>query len=106
MPIRIEAAALNGEPVYFRIVNAWDKSVRDDQSSDDSSAKPAEIILYFMWISILIGAVLLARHNFKAGRSDVKGGFKLATVCFLGFSLSAFIDASHVSALRGEMIVS
>ncbi len=105
VPIRIEAAALNGEPVYFRIFNPWDKFVGDDQSSDDTSAKPAEIIVSIIWISILIGAVLLARHNFKAGRSDVKGGFKVATVCFLGFSLSAFINASHVSALRGEMIV-
>jgi hypothetical protein len=106
MPIRIEAAALNGEPVYFGIFNQWDKPAGENQSSGDTSAKPAEIIVSIIWISILIGAVLLARHNFKAGRSDVKGGFRLATVCFLGLSLSDFIVADHISSLRGEINVS
>lgn len=106
IPIQIEAAALNGEPVYFSIFNPWDRPYLGDQSSDDTSAKPANVIGYLVYMSILIGAVLLARHNYKAGRSDVKGAFKLTVVCFLGLSLSNFIIADHVSALRGEINVS
>lgn len=105
MPIRIEAAALNGEPVYFGIFNSWDKPAGAAQSSADTSAKPAQIAVIFIYLSILIGAVLLARRNYKAGRSDVKGGFKLAVICFLGFSLSDFINASHVTSLAGEVNV-
>jgi len=106
IPIQIEAAALNGEPVYFGIFSPWDRSYLGNQSSDNTSAKPAEIIGYLLYLSIMIGAVLLARHNYKAGRSDVKGAFKLTVVCFLGNSLANFIIADHVSGLRGEINVS
>jgi serine/threonine protein kinase len=105
MPIRIEAAALNGEPVYFGIFYSWDNPAGADQSPADTSAKPAQIAVIFIYLSILIGAVLLARRNYKAGHSDLKGGFKLAVICFLGFSLSAFINASHVPSLAGEVNV-
>ena len=102
MPIRVEAAALDGKPVYFRIVNPWDKPAEDSQSAKSTSAKITETFVFLIIVLVLISAVLLARHNLKAGRGDVKGTFKLTVVVFLGNFLSFLFDANHISAFREE----
>lgn len=102
IPIRIEAAAYHGKPVYFDVVNPWDKPVRQEQTVNIYS-KIYDIIFFTIIIIVLVGAVLLARHNIKAGRSDLKGGVKLATFCFLSFFILNLIIADHVWSLSGQM---
>ncbi len=105
IPIRIESAALNGKPVFFKIVPPWDKSAKEAQEVDGTFGKfrrTNSLILYF---GILVGAILLVLPTLKVGSRDYKGGLKVAIVCFLGFSIAALIDANHFSTLEGETIV-
>lgn len=104
IPIRIEAAAYNGKPVYFEIVNPWDKPVRQQQGNDTNS-KIGDIIFFTIFILILISVVLLVRHNIKVGRGDLKGGIKLTVFCFLSSSLAGLILADHVWSIGGQMTI-
>jgi hypothetical protein len=60
----------------------------------------------FVWIvlclfcSILLGAALLARHNFRQGRGDRRGAFRLALFVFAVSLLSWLFGASHVPMLE------
>ncbi len=41
----------------------------------------------------------------NVGNRDYKGGLKVAVVCFLGFSIAAFIDGNHFASVEGETTV-
>lgn len=104
IPIRIEAAALDGKPVYFEIVNPWDKPA-GQQKTVNSSRRIGDIISFIVFFLVLVSAVLLARHNIKTGRSDLKGGAKLAAFCFLSFCFLNLLIADHVWSISGEMTI-
>ena len=40
IPVRIEAAAFQGKPVYFQIVAPWDKPVRQEETSRPRRSEP------------------------------------------------------------------
>ncbi|MGI8543727.1 MAG: serine/threonine-protein kinase [Aridibacter sp.] len=104
IPIRIEAAAYNGKPVYFEVVNPWDKPIRQQQRNTTGS-KIGDLVFFTIFILVLVSAVLLARHNIKNGRGDLKGGFKLMVFCFLSLSLMGLIFADHVWSINGQMTI-
>ena len=100
IPVRIEAAAFQGKPVYFNVISPWDKPWR--QTDFRTSAGFTGIILAITFFSLLLAALIVARHNLKAGRGDTKGAFKLAVFVFSVITLARLIDASHVPELGGE----
>ncbi len=104
IPIHIEAASFNGRPVYFEVVYPWDKPVGQQQPGNTGS-KIGDIVFFAICILIMVCAVLLARHNIKMGRGDLKGGFKLAFFCFLSFSLMGLILADHVWSINGQLTI-
>ncbi len=48
-------------------------------------------------------ALIVARHNLKVGRGDIKGALKLGVFLFLANMLARLIDADHVPKLGGEV---
>jgi serine/threonine-protein kinase len=101
IPVRIEAAAFQGKPVYFNIIFPWDKPSR--QTDFRSSVGVTGIILAIAFFSLLLAALIVARHNLKVGRGDTKGAFKLAVFVFSVITLARLIDAYHVPDLNGEL---
>src|SRR5205085_11017308 len=57
-------------------------------------ARPAAI---FMFVAILVGAVILARHNFKSGRVDRRGAARVAIAVFTVSMLKWLFTAGHVA---------
>jgi serine/threonine-protein kinase len=100
IPVRVEAAAFHGRPVYFSVVSPWDKPSRQ---TERASAGVVSIILAVAFFSLLSAALIVARYNLKAGRGDTKGAFKLAVVVFSVITLARLIDAYHVPELGGEL---
>jgi Protein kinase domain len=100
-PVRIEAAAFHGKPVYFSVISPWDKPAR--QTEKESRATSTGIILTVVFFSLLLAALIVARHNLKTGRGDTKGAFKLALFVFLVITLARLIDTDHVPELGGEV---
>jgi predicted Ser/Thr protein kinase len=100
IPVRIEAAAFHGQPVYFNVVSPWEKPWRQ---TERASAGVLDIILAVTFFGLLLAALVVARYNLKVGRGDTKGAFKIAVFVFSVITLARFIDAYHVPTLRGEL---
>jgi hypothetical protein len=105
IPIRIEAAAQQGQVVYFQVVPSWGKPGRQEESWLTPNRRAAGFILAAIFFIALIAGVLLARHNLRLGRGDRKGSFKLTTFIFLVTLVGEAIGADHVPTLGGELIV-
>ncbi len=81
-PLRVEAAAWRGKPVYFSLTGEWSKPDRmaDRQSSTASRVNDILTITLFL---VLVGvSAWLARRNFVRARGDRHGAFRLATWVF------------------------
>jgi len=79
VPLRVEAAAAAGRPVYFAVQAPW------TQPADAEDFRPdvTERILGLLGIVALLVVVLLAllaRRNLRLGRSDRRGAMRMAVV--------------------------
>ncbi len=101
-PLRVEAASFRGKPVHFQIINPWNRPSRQEQTQVRAGEKAVQTLLIGLFLLILLGAALLARHNLRLGRGDRKGAFKLALFFFVVAMLSSIISTHHVPTLGGE----
>ncbi|HEY9405605.1 MAG TPA: serine/threonine-protein kinase [Pyrinomonadaceae bacterium] len=100
IPVRIEAAAFHGKPVYFTVISPWDEPSRQ---TERASVGVVGIILAVAFFSLMLAALIVARYNLKVGRGDTKGASKLAVFVFSVISLARLIDAYHVPELGAEL---
>jgi hypothetical protein len=99
IPLRIEAAAYRGKPVYFDTLGPWSRASQMEAFQQTTGKRIQNAIILFLVLALLLGAVLLARYNLRQGRGDRRGAFRLA---FFLFSVSMFgwlFGASHVPTL-------
>jgi serine/threonine-protein kinase len=82
-PLRVEAAALAGKPVFFSLIGDWNKPNRVKAPAESFGKKAAQILTICLFLSLLIGAVFLARRNYRHGRADHEGAFRLAAIIFV-----------------------
>ena len=81
-PLRIEAASLHGKPVFFSLVGDWTKPDRMKNPDDSTGKKVQQGLTIAVFLSLFLGAVYLARRNYRQGRGDREGAFRLASVMF------------------------
>ncbi|HEY6306136.1 MAG TPA: hypothetical protein VI488_06700 [Candidatus Angelobacter sp.] len=81
-PLRIEAAAFHGKPVFFSLIGPWTvpHRMRPDQPKPGQQA--GNLLLLAIVILVASSAAWLARRNYIQGRGDRRGAFRLATVVF------------------------
>jgi len=91
---RIEAAAFEGKPVFFRVFPA---------DAEDSSTQPpaglliaAIVILLVVFLLIAGGALFLAIRNLRLGRGDRRGAFRLAVLVFALDMIDWTLTGDHV----------
>src|SRR5205823_10187150 len=84
-PVRLEAAAWKGKPVWLRTVAPWERPERD------SPVLPLGYIGFASFVLIVAATMLafgaLARHNLRVGRSDTRGALYVAVMVFACFEL-------------------
>jgi serine/threonine-protein kinase len=87
--LQIEAAALAGRPVYFRILAPWTKR-------DETAAVAIETVLFVLlcFLLVVVGAVL-ARRNLQSGRSDQQGALRVAATVGLVLLAAQLLEAHH-----------
>ncbi len=82
-PLRIEAAAWHGRPVFFSLIGPWTRAVRMPSSEPAGAGLLAERILLSIMILVpVLAAVFLARWNFVRGKGDRRGAMLLAILIF------------------------
>jgi hypothetical protein len=103
IPIRIEAAAHRGRPVWFKIVQPWTRAERMERMERSTGRRVANYLaLGLMVLLVGVGAVL-ARRNLVLGRGDRRGAFRLgAGLVLLGMGVW-LLEAHHVADIGGEL---
>ncbi|MCU1227465.1 MAG: serine/threonine protein kinase [Acidobacteria bacterium] len=86
-PIRVEAAAWRGVPVFFRVTGDWD---RGDVVDIPAPAAFAYTVCAFLMV--IISA--LAWRNFRRRRGDRTGALRIASAIFLMRSAASLIGAT------------
>jgi serine/threonine protein kinase len=97
VPLRVEAAAYRGKPVYFQLIWPWTRAGRTLSFQPSAQAKVVNGVLLGLFLAVLFGAVLLARRNLRMGRGDRRGAFRLAIFVFLLIEISWALTAHHLS---------
>ena len=99
-PIRVEAAAWRGRPVFFQITspsnNNPDAAAESSPRPPQDGAAPSLLLWYVLAVVVTVGASLLARHNIRTGRGDRRGSFRLAVFVFSTYMLSWMLLSHHV----------
>jgi serine/threonine-protein kinase len=86
-PLRVEAAAFHGRPVFFRLIGPWTKPERmPSREDEDSRQRTQAVLVAVVGGTVLLGGILLALRNYVRGRGDRRGAFRLG----------AFVFASHM----------
>ena len=98
-PLRVEAAAFQGKPVFFSLIGDWTKPERMKSTERKSIGERAgRIIGLVVLCTLLAGSVFLARRNYRQGRGDRAGALRLATVMFL-LSLGLWLCRCHFATI-------
>ena len=103
IPVRIEAAAYQGKPIYFEIVAPWDKPLRQEETGMGARRRAAAAIIILVLLSVIVAAIFLARRNLRQGRSDTKGAFKISIFFFLMGLAGNLLIADHIPDLTKEI---
>ena len=99
LPVRIEAASYRGKPIYFDLIYPWTKPDRSTPYAPALGEKIWVVILCLIFFAILVGGVLIARHNLRLGRVDGRGAFRLGSFIFVVFLTMWALRAHHVASL-------
>jgi hypothetical protein len=82
IPLRIEAAAWRGKIVLFHLISPWTRPDRMQPFQSTRGEKATEILLTCMLVTLFVAAAFAARRNYRRGRGDPQGAFRLAALVF------------------------
>jgi serine/threonine-protein kinase len=107
VPIRIEAAAAKGKPVYFEIVAPWTQAKNVDANPRNTWGE--RVALYMRTFAaplVTIGAVVLAVRNTRLRRSDRRGAMRLTVFILAAGMLSNALETGDLQVLnRGPALI-
>ncbi len=96
IPMRIEAAAYRGKPVYFELIGPWTRPERMQPYQPIASQRAILVIGIVLLLSMLVVGAMLARRNLRLGRGDRRGAFRLAAFVFAAWTVGWLFAGHHV----------
>jgi serine/threonine-protein kinase len=102
LPLRVEAAAYRGQPVYFELIGAWQRPNRQAPFEGSGAQKTFFALLLTFYFGALTLGALLAWRNLRLGRGDRRGAFRLALFTFALRMIYWVFFAHHVPTV-GEV---
>lgn len=96
IPMRIEAAAYRGKPVYFELIGPWTPPERTQAYQPTAGERAFLVILFVLLVSMLVVSAILTRRNLRLGRGDRRGASRLAAFVFAAWGMAWFFGAHHV----------
>jgi len=101
MPVRVEAAAYRGRPVYFEVQGPWWRP--PDASGDESVTLQATGAAFLVMTAVITAAVaVLVRRNLRRGRGDRRGALKVALFTSVAFTMAQLLMAGHTTDMLAE----
>ncbi len=101
--LRIEAAAFQGKPVFFRLISDWTEPSRMQEKPASTAKKAAQIGTLVILVIGLVAVVWLARRNYRHGRGDQPGAALLAKIVF-GLMIALWLLRSHLAPGIGTLM--
>ena len=95
LPIRIEAAAYHGKPVYFETVAPWTAPDRATAGQSTPGQRILQVFFAVALLTFIFGVILLARYNLKRGRGDRRGAYRLAFFLMAVDLLRSLFGVNH-----------
>ena len=89
VPVRIEAASQGGRPTQFAVHFPWSEQSRNVAAPDWSARVSVALLV------ILVAQALMARHQWKHGRVDFRGAWRMGLYAF------AVVSATTLLTVRG-----
>ena len=102
--LRVEAAAYRGRAVSFILVGPWTVPTRMQALQRPLQDRIAFGILLTLASVLLIGAILLARHNVRIGRADRRGAMRVAVFAICTELAAWALGNHHVADARIESL--
>ncbi len=103
LPIRVEAAAYRGRPVWFEVITPWTKPERMDPSAWHRDRLAQQLTFLGLTVLLMGAASFMARRNIVLGRGDRRSAFRLALLLFVLGLVSWAFGAHHVADSSAEM---
>jgi hypothetical protein len=96
MPLRIEAASLEGKPVYFAVLRPWELPTALTAAPVWTWAHKLVEATGFLirWLALAVAA-LLALVNWRSGRADRRGAIRIGTYMTLVMFAAVMLRARH-----------
>src|SRR5271165_6714709 len=96
IPMRIEAAAYRGKPVYFELIGPWTRAERMQLYQLNVGERISLVIGVVFFLAALVGSAMLARRNLRLGRGDRRWAPRLAALLFAAGAVAWVFGAHHV----------
>lgn len=94
VPIRVEAAAVAGKPVYFQIFEPWSQTTLLPRAVT-TGEQVLNVLVVALALGLFAGALLLVRRNLRLGRGDQAGAFRLSFVLLILNVAADLLAAEH-----------
>jgi eukaryotic-like serine/threonine-protein kinase len=107
VPIRIEAAATQGKPVYFEIVAPWTQPKNvETVPVNTSGERVAGLMRTVLSPLVLIGGIALAVRNLRLRRGDRRGAIRLSVFILAAGAVSNILETGDLQILiRGPSLI-
>jgi serine/threonine-protein kinase len=99
VPVRLEAAALDGKPVYFEAVFPWTPPPSTPSPLLTPNQRAANLSILVALAVTILSAAVFAQRNVRAGRGDRRGARRLSAFVFIAVFVSWFFGESHVATV-------
>jgi hypothetical protein len=93
-PLHIEAASFHGKPVFFSLMGPWTNPQNATTNLPTAMQRIGRLIGMSLTVTLIVVGVTLARWNYKKGRGDVRGAWRVALVVF-GLELLVCVFRAH-----------
>jgi len=104
VPIRIDAASLQGKPVIFEIKGPWNDRPAGQNAQIWLTQKITPAIWFGINLVLLLFGLYLARRNIRMKRSDARGAFRISAIAFLALASASALWAHHAYNSFGDFM--
>jgi serine/threonine-protein kinase len=98
LKMRVEAGAFEGRPVFFELIDAWDRPAEQRPYLGSARERALFVLLLTIFITVLVGGALLAWRNLRLGRGDRRGAARIGVFFLVLFFLHWLFAEHHVAA--------
>ena len=103
IPLRLEAAAYRGRPVYFQVLGPWSRPERMQPGGWSARERAALTVENIIALGVIVASALLAHRNLRLGRGDRRGARRVAGYLLVIGTVRWLISAHHVPDLFIEI---